>query len=189
MNEARPKPCLCMQRERPGYSARYACQVCLICTLPWRASAVAQNMAVSTLSHAHRYLAPRTRHTRLSIHNSLAKGPRIQELTYHDSLGCSVLAWTHEQGEHKHSRHNHTEADITSTACQAPLPRTVCILTHAQTQTRMANLATVTMLERPRMATELGARASTNASRLLHMLKNDRVAVLYVNHGPLPTAS
>ncbi|KAF5853912.1 hypothetical protein GGP41_006720 [Bipolaris sorokiniana] len=34
------------------------------------------------------------------------------------------------------------------------------------------------MLERPRMAIEPGARDSTNASRLLHMLKNDRVAVL-----------
>jgi len=31
------------------------------------------------------------------------------------------------------------------------------------------------------MATEPGVRDSTNASRLLHMLKNDRVAVLYVN--------
>ncbi|KAH7556544.1 GTPhypothetical proteinbinding protein [Bipolaris maydis] len=103
---------------------------------------------------------PRIRHIRLSIHNSLVEDPNEQKLTWHDSLGCSVLAWTYEQ------------------ACQAPLPRTVRISAHIRIQMPIANSDAVTMPERPRMVTEPGARDSTNAYRLLHMLKNDRVAVL-----------
>lgn len=127
---------------------------------------------------------PRIRHIRLSIHNSLVEDPNEQKLTWHDSLGCSVLAWTYEQGRHERCAHNHqTEANI-CTACQAPLPRTVRISAHIRIQMPIANSDAVTMPERPRMVTEPGARDSTNAYRLLHMLKNDRVAVLYVNHGP-----
>jgi hypothetical protein len=41
-----------------------------------------------------------------------------------------------------------------------------------------ADQAAVTMLERPRMMLEPRRKAPTNQASLLHMLKNDRVAVL-----------
>jgi hypothetical protein len=77
------------------------------------------------------------------------------------------------------SKEDHrAEANNTPVACQTSFPRTVRILTLDQRWTNMADQAPVTMPERPRMATEPDTPSSTNGSRLLHMLKNDRVAVL-----------
>jgi hypothetical protein len=94
-----------------------------------------------------------------------------------NSLGCSVLAWTDEQGTHDDLTKAGRNADRNTIACEAPFPRTVCAPSILRSYNN-ANQAAVTMPERPRMILRPPHETSTNRQRLLHMLKNDRVAVL-----------